>query len=138
MKQKSLPALAQAGLYLLLSLALCSSLSFLLDALSYFRRNGTELSGSTGYIVRFEALRKDLPATGSVSYWSNADKDPGDLELHLTQFALAPLLVEKSKTHTLVVGNMAKDPTAEELRTEGLTVVKDYGLGVVLYRRSLR
>lgn len=136
MQQTSLPAKAQAGLYALLAVALVSSLSFLLDSIAYYRQNGGELTGSTGYIVRFDALRKDLPATGRVGYWSNVERDPGDLEFHLTQFALAPIVLEKSKTLPYVVGNIAKNPTLEELRAQGLEVVKDYGLGVVLYRRA--
>jgi hypothetical protein len=136
MTQRPLPAKAQAGLYALLALALISSLSFLLDSIKYFRMNGTELTGSSGYIVRFDALRKELPTFGKVGYWSNADQDPGDLEFHLTQFALAPTLLEKTTSHQLVVGNIAKDPKPEELQAMGLTLVKDYGLGVVLYRRN--
>lgn len=136
MMQKSLSAKAQAGLYALLVLAFVSSLSFLLDSIKFYRLNGAELSGSTGYIVRFDALRKELPTAGKVGYWSNAEQDPGDLEFHLTQFALAPVVLEKSKSHPYVVGNIAKNPTSEELRAQGLAVVKDYGLGVVLYRRA--
>lgn len=135
MHQRPLPAKAQAGLYALLALALISSLSFLLDSIQYFRINGTELSGSSGYIVRFDALRKDLPTSGKVGYWSNADQDPGDLEFHLTQYALAPVVLDKTGAHPFVVGNIAKDPKPEELQAKGLALVKDYGLGVVLYRR---
>ncbi len=136
MIQQSLPTKAQAGLYVFLAFALISALSFLLDSIRYYRQNGDELTGSTGYVVRFEALRKELPATGKVGYWTNAERDPGDLEFHLTQFALAPVVLEKTKVHPYVVGNIAKNPTVEELQALGLALVKDYGLGVVLYRRT--
>jgi hypothetical protein len=136
MQQRSLSAKAQAGIYALLAVAVLSTLSFLLDSIRYFRDNGTELTGSTGYIVRFEALRKDLPPGGKVGYWTNIPQDPGDLEFHLTQFALAPVILEKAGQHVYVVGNIAKNPTFEELRTLKFELVKDYGLGVVLYRRA--
>lgn len=135
MTSKSLPAKALSGLYVLLAISLVSSLSFLLDSVAYYRLNGLELSGSTGYIARFEALRKDLPPTGRVSYWTNTANDPGDLEFHLTQFALAPLLLEKNLKNPYVVGNIAGDPAPEELTARGLQIVKNYGLGVVLYRK---
>jgi len=82
--------------------------------------------------LRFAELRKNLPARGVVGYWGDSALTPPAVgAYYLTQYALAPLVVERSLKHPLVVGNFpdsAAPPVPANLR-----LVKDFGDGVFLF-----
>ena len=132
----SLPARAQAGIYGLLVIALYSSLGFLLDSVKMNRKAEEDSSPTSTYVRRFQKLRGDLPPKGRVGYLTDMAQDPDDVEFHLTQYALIPLVLEKSKSPRYIVGNMVKAPTAEFLTAQGLVMVQDYGMGVVLFEKK--
>ncbi len=80
--------------------------------------------------MRFTALKADLPQSGVVGYIG----ETGNLavgDYYLAQYALAPLVVDHSANHRLVIGNFSAAPSA--IATQGLQLVKDYGSGVVLF-----
>jgi hypothetical protein len=94
--------------------------------------------------ARLQALRPLLPPGSTVGYL--ADPLPADLpraesrdhfrRYVLTQYALAPVLVQRSAEADLVVGNFVSPPPpalAEEL---GLVPLHDLGEGILLLRRS--
>jgi hypothetical protein len=79
---------------------------------------------------RFGALKVELPPSGVVGYIG----ETGSLavgDYYLAQYALAPLVVDHSANHRLVIGNFSAAPPA--VATQGLQLVKDYGSGVVLF-----
>jgi hypothetical protein len=96
---------------------------------------------------RFAALRPLLPAHGLVGYLSDPGPigaTPGDSNtaaLHhfrrylLAQYALAPALLVESTQPELVVGNF--DPGTTPTAPAGLRIVRDFGDGLVLFRRSV-
>src|SRR5579864_7379641 len=58
---------------------------------------------------RFAALKASLPERGVIGYVG----EPGAAALgdyYLTQYALAPLVVDRSLNHALVVGNFPSSP----------------------------
>lgn len=78
---------------------------------------------------RFATLKAGLPTQGVIGYIG----EPGDLALgdyYLAQYALAPLVVERSKNHSLVVGNFPNSPPPSF--PPDLTLVRDFGNGVLL------
>jgi hypothetical protein len=78
---------------------------------------------------RFAALKQDLPQRGIVGYVGNSDS-PADY--YLAQYALAPLVVDHSSNHSLVVGDFSvSSPAAMPL--DHLRLVKDFGNGVLLF-----
>lgn len=97
---------------------------------------------------RFAALRPLLPAHGLVGYVSNPEpigatpRDSNAAALQqfrhylLAQYALAPALLVKGTEPEFVVGNFnsGTTPTAPA----GLMIVRDFGDGLVLFRRSAR
>ncbi|KPJ52544.1 MAG: hypothetical protein AMS16_06275 [Planctomycetes bacterium DG_58] len=98
----------------------------------------------TVYERRFEELKKDLPADAVVGYVSDktAEQPSGGKpftgsDVLLTQYALAPVIVSNAVKTDLVVGNF-QDPRniASLARKEGLVLVRDYGLGVALFKRK--
>ena len=80
---------------------------------------------------RFSALRAALPERGVVGY--SGEPDTAALaDYYLAQYALAPLVVDHSPNHSLVVGNFrAGTPVSEP--PDGLRVVRDFGDGVLLF-----
>ena len=88
---------------------------------------------------RFAALKASLPERGVIGYLGK----PGAAALgdyYLAQYALAPLVVDPSPNHALVVGNFpssaAGSPAASPVLgppSENLQLVKDFGDGVLLF-----
>jgi hypothetical protein len=79
---------------------------------------------------RFAALRSALPKRGVVGY-VGAPGTPALADYYLAQYALAPLVVENSPNHPLVIGNFP--PGTVALASERLRLVKDFGDGVLLF-----
>ena len=78
---------------------------------------------------RFAALRADLPARGVIGYLG----EPGENALpdyYLAQYALAPLVVDRSVQHQFVVGNFPSQEVPASL--PGLRKIHDFGDGLVL------
>lgn len=89
---------------------------------------------------RYEALRSQLPpGIKTMGYITDMEKDPGEVEFHLTQYAFAPAILEKGPgTARYAIGNMVKDPTAEFMEKQGVTAVKMFPNGVVLFERKAK
>jgi len=95
---------------------------------------------------RFAALRPLLPAHGLVGYLGDPEPSgatPREANaaalLHfrrylLAQYALAPALLVESTEPDLVVGNF--DPGTTPTAPAGLRIVREFGDGLVLLRRS--
>lgn len=77
---------------------------------------------------RFAALREALPKHGVVGYIGASGDSLG--YYYLTQYALAPVVVDRSPHHAIVIGNFPKSSRPE--LPENLTLVKDFGNGVLL------
>jgi hypothetical protein len=78
--------------------------------------------------ARFAALKALLPERGVVGYVGDSADPTADY--YLTQYALAPLVVEHSLSHPLIVGNF-RDKEAN-FADQNLRVIRDFGDGVLL------
>lgn len=95
-------------------------------------------------VERFAALRADLPPASVLAYYT--DVPPGDERSIVLYFgaayAMAPHLVTDARAAAgleLVVGSFLRRPDLSALeREQGLRLVKDYGRGVMLFRREKR
>jgi hypothetical protein len=98
---------------------------------------------------RIRQLRDFLPASGAVGYVTTVENDRifADektfrnveylAQYVLTQYTLAPLIVRNSPRLPLVVGNFLDGPPAAGfLEKNNLVPVKDFGDGLILYRRE--
>ena len=100
----------------------------------------------TAYESRFRLLRSALPARGVVGYLGHPEPTgatPQDSNaaalLHfrrylLAQYSLAPVLLIESTDHDLIVGNF--DPGSSPPVPPGFRLVRDFGDGLVLFRRA--
>jgi hypothetical protein len=99
----------------------------------------------TAYEDRFQSLRHTLPSSGVVGYLGDPALGSDDGEeskqtalLHfrrylLAQYALAPLLLVENTDPELVIGNF--EPGTPARVPPGFAVARDFGDGVVLFRR---
>ena len=83
------------------------------------------------YQKRLHPLREALPQRGVVGYAGDDGK-----EYHIIQYALAPLLVDDSPNHPLVIDivDVADADGARCKKYENLVLVFDSGDGVCLFR----
>lgn len=91
---------------------------------------------------RLLALKSDLPERGVIGYISEQDY-PGvsfnavdqDEEFVLTQYSLAPLILDRGSTHyELVIGNFSAEYEYQFEDTFGLRQVANYGNGIYLFQ----
>ena len=99
--------------------------------------------------ARIAQLKPLLPASGAVGYVTTVENDrifatekafqnvEYLAQYALTQYTLAPLIVRNSPDLPLVVGNFLDGPPAPGfLEKNGLVPLKDFGDGLILYRRE--
>ena len=79
---------------------------------------------------RFAALKARLPASGVIGYLGETG-DFGTADYYLAQYALAPLVLDLSPRHSLVVGNFPSSPPFGI--PQNLRLVEDFGQGVMLF-----
>lgn len=90
------------------------------------------------YERRFDGLRKSLPASGVVGYLGD-ENSYGLPNYFLTQYALAPLIVDHSPDHAVVVGNFVSSSLSSvRNRPLDLIVVQDFGDGVCLLEKRAK
>jgi len=100
---------------------------------------------------RIEQIKKVMPPTPVLGYVTTVENEkifPNERNLvnveflaqyYLTQYTLAPVFVYNSPGHPYVVGNFLDGPADPEwIRTKGLTPLKDFGDGLILYRKEGR
>ena len=144
------PLRRRAGLAILIVLTAFA----VLDLFSQRIRSYPELPDTdpvTIHEARIGRLKGYLPASGAVGYVTTVENDQifareraiQNVEFlaqyALTQYTLAPLLVRNSPDLPLVVGNFLDGPPKPGfLERHGLIPRKDFGDGLVLYRREGR
>jgi hypothetical protein len=138
----------RAGYLLLLACALYASSSLLYEKATGFPGLPPE-DPVSAHEKRIEPLRAYLPDRGAVGYVTGLEIDRvfareralRDVELlgHfiLTQYTLAPIFVYPRPDRPLVVGNfIGIGPDRALLDRYGLVPLKDFGDGLILYRRK--
>jgi hypothetical protein len=140
----------KAGWLLLILLTGYAVLSLLMQSIGIY----TDLPDKdpvTIHEARIAQLKGSLPASGEVGYvttveneqifaYERAMKNVEYLAQYaLTQYTLAPLIVRNSPELPLVVGNFLDGPPALGfLEKNNLVLIKDFGDGLILYRRDVR
>ena len=88
---------------------------------------------------RFEPLRNALPKRGTVGYISDAGNEAErERRLLLAQFALVPVILVSGTEQALVVGDFSVPEATKQGLDLKLTVLRDFGDGVVLFARPER
>ena len=105
---------------------------------SAYQRQNPDLYKVAAQFSRFADLRAAVPANGTLGYIT--DQEPGSLGaatlFSSAQYALAPRLLKDGVANDLVLGNFARPTDFQAAGTHlGLHMVRDFGSGVVLYRK---
>lgn len=139
----SYPRRVRIGLVLILLFAATSSMHWLRNVVSATVKS-TGVDEITTYEARYQELRHTLPPNIVVGYLS--DPVPPDLSRSegttrfkrfvLTQYALSPVIVVRSTETDFVVGNFESPAHADSAAAYHLTLVRDFGAGVMLFRKK--
>jgi hypothetical protein len=78
---------------------------------------------------RFAAVKTRLPASGVIGYIGECGNSSTP-DYYLTQYALVPLVVDRSTHHAIVIGNFPLSPPSD--LPPNLRLVEDFGNGVLL------
>lgn len=107
-----------------------------------WNQKGLNQDAATEWEKRLSALREDLPERGVIGYVSEQDY-PGvsfnivdqDEEFALTQYALAPLILDRGNPHhELVIGNFSTEYEYQFEKELGLRLLMGYGMGIFLFQ----
>ena len=79
---------------------------------------------------RFATLKSHLPANGVIGYIGETG-DSALPDYYLTQYALAPLVIDRSAHRSIVIGNFPHTLPSEI--PSDLKLVQDFGNGVLLF-----
>ncbi|HEY3038659.1 MAG TPA: hypothetical protein VGJ66_07970 [Pyrinomonadaceae bacterium] len=102
-----------------------------------FDHNQIGDDGITVYEKRFAALKPVLPPNGAVGYVT--DGEPYNIEFFLTQYSLAPLMVDPKESHEFVIGNFTnKASNPKTWNRADLDLRLDLGNGVKLFHSASR
>ena len=125
---ENLPAKTRLVLLVFVFCCLLSSARLVIEAPIPGRSTPDEVAQRSD--VRFARLKTALPQRGVIGYVGEAG-EAGVPAYYLAQYALAPLVLDRSPNHPFVVGNFPSTvptPSIEKLR-----LVKDFGDGVLLF-----
>lgn len=78
---------------------------------------------------RFAGVKSILPPRGVVGYIGESG-NWGTEDYYLAQYALAPLVVDRSRNHRLVIVSISSLPTSAD--TRGLELVKSFFNGIAI------
>ena len=124
---RSLPARTRLFLLVFVFCCLLSSARLVMEAPIPGRSMPDDAQRSD---LRFAQLKAALPQRGVVGYVGDAGES-GIASYYLSQYVLAPLVLDRSLNHPFVVGNFPSNPPAASV--ENLRLVKDFGDGVLLF-----
>jgi len=116
------------GILLFIACCLLSSFRLVRTAPNPARLQADEIAQRAEH--RFSALKLQLPARGVIGYVGESG-NAGTEDYYLAQYALAPLVVERSTNHRLVVVSISTLPPM--LDTRGLELIENFGNGVLLF-----
>ncbi len=88
---------------------------------------------------RLAGVRETLPKSAVLGYVTDISfKDnPDEYKVNylLSQYALVPVVIEDSQNHELILGNFAPDRPSRIISDRRLSVVSDFGRGIMLLKR---
>ena len=92
------------------------------------------------YLERFSLLKQELhglDVVGYVTLPSAAPSQFSDLEFFLTQYAVAPVIVQASTDYRYVIGNFRSAQGLDDYtRSTRMKVVRDFRNGIVLFENE--
>jgi hypothetical protein len=122
------PRRTTAAVLIFVLCCLLSSVRLIQQAPNLFHLRADDISSRSD--ERFAAVKSSLPARGVIGYIGNSGNS-GTEDYYLAQYSLAPLVVDRSKDHPLVIANISTLPPKPD--TRGLELLKNFGNGILLF-----
>lgn len=104
--------------------------------------NTNSVDQVTKYEIRFEGVKAILPARGVIGYITEASPKEvmadGDLqaEYYLTQYAVAPVVVDNNPARNIVIGNFHSS-AIPDMRSYGrFGITQNFDNGIILLRNE--
>jgi hypothetical protein len=139
-----------AALILLIAITVYANLNLLFARIQLYP-NLPQTDPVSIHEQRIEQIKKVMPPTSVLGYVTTIENEKILLnerslrnveflaQYYLTQYTLAPVFVYNSPEYPFVVGNFLDGPADSEwIRKKGLTPLKDFGDGLILYRKEGR
>jgi len=130
----------KAGSFLVIAAIAVTNVLYLQGLVGPLRPAGTDKVSQ--YELRIKELSAYLPKTGTVGYLSDLSPfDPSSTaqiseEYFRTQYGLAPLVLNPGKTEEIIVAKFV-DPAKAAALTQDLDLIKDFGGGLMLFRKPV-
>lgn len=122
-----LPTRISAGILAFVFCCLLSSARLIHDTPSPLHLRTDDIS--TRSDQRFAALRAQLPNRGVIGYIGESGNS-GTADYYLAQYALVPLVIDRSANHPLVIGSFPDSPPQVP---SNLQCIGDFGNGVLVF-----
>lgn len=106
-----------------------------------FQRDSRDVYKIADQTARLGGFRAAVPADAILGYVTDVPSEStvGSTMFFAAQYALAPRLLQKTDTLDLVLGNFTKpDDYGTVGKQHGLRIVRDFGNGIVLFRREAK
>ena len=135
-----IPASATGALLLAAALSIWGSVQYW-NAESAYQRQSPDPYRIADQSVRFAGFRAVVPAAAILGYLTDAPAaDTLATAMFLSaQYDLAPRILQKSDASDVVLGNFTKPADFASIgRQHGLRLERDFGNGVVMFRREAR
>jgi hypothetical protein len=113
--------------------SLVSSVRIFWDARTPEAAKGSSIDVAQRSDQRFATLKPFLPARGVIGYIGESGA-PARGDYYRAEYALAPLVVDDSLNHPMVLANFPDSPLPAPTN---LQLVKDFGHGVALFANPL-
>ncbi len=119
---------AAVGVLLFVFCSLLSSIRIILAAPTPAHLHADEISQRSDQ--RFAFVKRRLPAKGVIGYIGESGNS-GTADYYLAQYALAPLVLDRSPRHKVVIGNFPS--AAPSSLPPDLQLNENLGAGVLLF-----
>lgn len=124
------------GAVLLVAAVSLVSTGRLFTQVSDFYVQAPAVDGVSEFTARFAQLKAMLPPSGVVGYMTDPGTPDNDTnaqaEYHLTQYALAPVLVSRTTERRYIIGNFHTKISTGSLREQGFKLIREFGNGIAL------
>jgi len=131
-------ALTTAAILLTAALAVIGAVQYW-DAESTYQRQSPDPYRVADQATRLAGIRDAVPANAVLGYLTDlpTEDTPATAMFFAAQYQLAPRLLQKDQSHELVLGNFTRPADFAALgRQHGLRLERDFGNGVVLFRKE--
>lgn len=111
------------------------------DKETAYQRQSPDPFGVAAQEERLAGLRAAVPAEATLGYVTDVPlgETLGSSMFYVAQYHLAPRLLQKGSAYDLVLGNFTRPGDYGSVgRQQGLRLERDFGSGVVLFRREAR